>query len=220
LIVIFNGPPGAGKDAACLFFKKLGYTHLSFKEQLFIETCKYFNVNIDWFMSDYDNRAVKEKKVDELNGYSRREAMIYTSEEYIKPNFGKEYFGKRLAENIDGISNFCVSDGGFVEELTPIINKIGAENIVLVQLTRDGCDFSSDSRKYFNGDLLEEFILGKKTEIEKQYMLDDYFPIRTYRVHNNGTIADFEAALHKIHEKGNNDRQINKEKGGNEESIL
>lgn len=220
MIVIFNGPPSSGKDEACLFFQNLGYTHLSFKEQLFIETCKYFNVSLSWFMQGYENRSIKEKKSKKLNGLSRREAMIYTSEEYIKPNFGKDYFGVKLSEKIDATSKYCVSDGGFVEELVPIINRIGAENMVLVQLTRDGCDFSSDSRKYFNSDLLEEFILGKSTHIKNQHVLKDYFPIRTYRVHNNGSLADFRSALHKIHEKVSNDRQINKEKGSTKKNIL
>lgn len=34
MIVLFNGPPGAGKDAAADFFKEKGFKHLSFKYQL------------------------------------------------------------------------------------------------------------------------------------------------------------------------------------------
>jgi len=216
LIVIFNGPPGCGKDEACKFFGQLGYKHLSFKEELFKETFKYFNVSPEWFMNDYNNRSVKEMPVDELKidgvSISRRDAMIYVSEKYVKPKFGNDYFGRQLSNHIDEDGNFSVSDGGFVEELTPIINKVGTDNIVLVQLTRDGCDFSSDSRRYFNGNLVKEFTLNKETQIPEEHVLTKKFPIRTYRVHNNGTVMEFHMALNSIHEKENNVKE-NKAKG-------
>ena len=216
MIVIFNGPPGAGKDEACLFFKQLGYKHLSFKEELFKETFKYFNVSAEWFMNDYNNRSVKEMPVEELKvdgvPLSRRDAMIYVSEKYIKPKFGSDYFGQQLSNHIDKDGNFSVSDGGFIEELTPIINRVGADNIILVQLTREGCDFSSDSRRYFNGNLVKEFVLDKETPISTEHVLTKKIPIRTYRVHNNGTVKEFHMALNSIHEKESNVKE-NKAKG-------
>lgn len=217
MIIIFNGPPGTGKDEACLYFKKIGFTHLSFKDELFKETFKFFGVSKGWFMKGYEDRSVKEKPVGQLKisgtPLSRRDAMIYVSEKYIKPKFGNDYFGKKLAEHVTESGLFCVSDGGFEEELIPIINKHGADNIVLVQLTREGCDFSSDSRRYINGTLVDEFILGKETPVIKSHILEAKFPIRTYRVHNNATVQDFRAVLEKIHEKEKNARKINQEKG-------
>ncbi len=208
MIVIFNGPPGAGKDEACLFFQTIGYKHLSFKEELFKETFKFFGVSKEWFMNDYNNRSVKEMPVEELKidgvAVSRRDAMIYVSEEYIKPKFGNDYFGAQLSNHVNSDGLFSVSDGGFIEELSPIINKVGADNIVLVQLTREGCDFSSDSRRYFNGNLVEEFVLDKETPISQEHILTKKIPIRTYRVHNNGTVKAFHMALNSIHEKENN----------------
>lgn len=224
-IIIFNGPPGTGKDAACLLFQSLGYTHLSFKEELFKETFKFFGVSKGWFMKGYENRSIKEKPVPQLkvNGQklSRRDAMIYVSEKYIKPKYGKDYFGVQLSKHITSDGLFCISDGGFQEELSSIINKFGAEIITIIQLTREGCDFSSDSRRYFNGNLIQEFILGKETPIIKSHFLPDQFPIRTYRVHNNDSIESFHRTLQIIHEKGNNDGKINqKEKGDTDTDIM
>lgn len=224
-VIIFNGPPGAGKDEACLFFQNLGYKHLSFKEELFRETFRFFGVSKGWFMKGYEDRSIKEKPVPELRisgqMLSRRDAMIYVSEKYIKPKYGKDYFGKKLSEHVTQDGLFCVSDGGFQEELTPIINKFGAESITLVQLTREGCDFSSDSRRYFNGNLVQEFILGKETPIVKCHFLPDQFPIRTYRVHNNDSIESFRRTLQTIHEKESNDRKINqKEEGDADTNIM
>jgi hypothetical protein len=213
LIFIFNGPPGSGKDEACRLFKQKEYKHLSFKYHLFRATVDHFYVSLDWFMQNYENRSVKERPENRLNGFSRREALIHVSENIIKPAFGKEYFGLKAAEEMEPSGDYCFSDGGFQEEIVPIINKLGAENIILVQLTREGCDFSSDSRRYINGTLVEEFILGKETPVIKSHILEQKFPIKTYRVHNNAAVQDFRAALEKIHEKEFNAREINKEKG-------
>lgn len=212
-VIIFNGPPGTGKDEACLFFKERGFQHLSFKYHLFRATADYFNVSLEWFMHNYDDRSVKERKEEKLGNRSRREALIHVSEDIVKPSKGKDYFGAMAATEIEKDKDYCFSDGGFMEELIPIINKIGAETITLVQLTREGCDFSSDSRRYFNGDVVEEFILGKKTPILKHHFLSKQFYIRTYRVHNNGSIEDFRSVLQMIYEKEDNVRKINKKKG-------
>lgn len=213
-VVIFNGPPGSGKDAACDFYKSIGYTHLSFKEELFKETIRFFGVSRDWFMDGYDFREIKEKPMFELQiagkKLSRRDAMIYVSEKYIKPKYGQDYFGTQLVKNMNEFDLFCVSDGGFQEELSPIINKFGAESIVIIQLTRDGRTFSSDSRRYFNGNIVEEITLGNQTPILDSHILPEQVNIRTYRVHNNGTIPDFYSTILMIHEKEFHGRKINK----------
>ena len=202
MIILFNGPPRAGKDAAADFFKEKGFKHLSFKYQLYKETAKYFNVDYNWFMEGYNNRGIKESPSQHLGGFSRREAMIYVSEEKIKPRLGLDYFGQQVANEIDTSKNYCISDGGFVDELLPVINKIGSDNFVLVQLTRDGCDFSSDSRRYFNGsDLVWQYINGYETPIENQYVLPHKFHVRTYRIHNNGSLIDFNNVLKEIYMK-------------------
>jgi hypothetical protein len=207
LIFIFNGPPGSGKDAASLYFQSLGFIHLSFKEELFKETIEYFDVKESWFMEGYNDRTKKEVKELLLGDMSRREAMIFVSERVIKPNYGKDYFGVKTASKILPNHDYCFSDGGFVEELFPIINKTSADQITLIQLTRDGCDFSSDSRRYFDGDLVEQIILEKETPISKIHILPQRFPIRMYRIHNNGTIEQFEKALHSVYEKEKNEKE-------------
>lgn len=201
MIVIFNGPPGSGKDEAALYFKRRGFKHLSFKYVLFRETVKEFGVSYDWFMNDYDNRLVKERPEEKLRGMSRRESLIYTSEEVIKPKYGKDFFGVQVSKEVrDGV-DYCISDGGFVEELVPLINRVGADNMVLVQLTREGCDYSSDSRRYFNGNVVKEYVIENCTQIIREHVLPQEFPIRTYRVHNNGSLTEFHQVLHDIHEK-------------------
>ena len=204
MIVIFNGPPASGKDeAASLYKEKYGFGNLSFKYQLFKETVKHFDVDERWFMEGYNDRTQKEKSEFALQGMSRREAMIHVSEDIIKPKKGLDYFGKSVAEEIFEDKNYALADGGFVEELEPIIEKVGAENIVIVQLTREGCDYSSDSRKYFNGRLINEWTVGSKTAIDKAYVLKEEMDIKTYRVHNNGSLHNLHDALDQIHNEIN-----------------
>lgn len=206
MIIIFNGPPGSGKDEAASYFKRRGFKHLSFKYALFKETVAFFGVDEDWFMNGYDDRSVKERPEEMLEGMSRREALIYVSEEITKPAMGKDIFGVCVAQEIVDGMNYCISDGGFVEELVPLINRVGADNMILVQLTREGCDYSSDSRRYFNGSLVKEYIVNKSTQIVREHVLPQEFPIRTYRVHNNGSLVEFHQVLNDIHEKECNEQ--------------
>jgi hypothetical protein len=200
MIVIFNGPPASGKDeAASLFKENYGFGNLSFKYQLFKETIKHFDVDERWFMEGYNDRAQKEKAEFALQGMSRREAMIHVSEDIIKPKKGLDYFGKSVAEEIEEGKNYALADGGFVEELEPIIEKVGAENIVIVQLTREGCDYSTDSRKYFNGHVISETTINHKTSIDRMYVLKEEMDIKTYRLHNNGSLHNLRDALVNIH---------------------
>lgn len=198
---IFNGPPGSGKDEACHFLKtNYGYTHVEFKDQLFKETFKFFGVSKGWFMKGYTDRSMKETPVPELkiNGVSlsRRDAMIYVSEQFIKPKYGKDYFGAKTAEKIDPSSNYCFSDGGFVEEIHPLINKVGRDKICIVQLYRTGCSFSSDSRNYIDGVLIEE--LGIKDSDSSRQNSEPQLPIRMYRIHNNTSVSDFHQMIKEI----------------------
>ena len=198
---IFNGPPGSGKDEACHFLKtEYGYKHLQFKDELFKETCKFFGVSKGWFMKGYNDRSIKENPVPELKvsgvSLSRREAMIFVSEEIIKPRHGKDYFGVKTSEKVDPSRNYCFSDGGFVEEIAPVINRVGHDKVCIVQIYRTGCSFSSDSRNYINGILTEE--LGTKDSENSIQKSEPQIPIRMYRIYNNTSVSDFHQMIRKI----------------------
>ena len=217
MIMLFNGPPQSGKDAAADYFKGKGWKHLSFKYQLYRETCRYFDCNYDWFMERYDDRSVKEVPHMDLGHMSCREAMIYVSEHVIKPKRGLDYFGLQVANEIDVTKNYAISDGGFIDELIPVINRVGSNNFVLVQLTREGCDYSTDSRRYFDGNVIQEFTNEKQTAINKKYVLPYKFEVDTYRIHNNGNLEDLHNVLEAIYKKEGQRGQISKQ---NRDSAL
>jgi hypothetical protein len=195
--IIFNGPPGSGKDEACEFIESnYGFKHLIFKEELLADTIKLFNVSQSWFMNGYQDRSTKEQPENELGGLSRREALIHTSENVMKKKFGSDYYGQIVAEKMDGISSYCFSDSGFKDEILPVINTVGSDNICIIQLFRDGCSFKKDSRNYLNGQVQDEFILGFKSE--KLNVGVPEFHVRSYQIHNNDNIENFHKIIRTI----------------------
>lgn len=211
MIVIFNGPPASGKDEAADLFKEVfGFKALSFKYQLFKETMNHYGVNKEWFMEGYNDRDIKEREEFALDNLSRRQAMIHVSENVIKPVHGKDYFGQRVAEEIQEGVNYAIADGGFIEELEPVIEKVGTENVVIVQLTREGHDYSTDSRRYFNGNLIKEFTIGFETPVDKAYVLKEELNLKTYRVHNNGSVRNFHNILTDIYNELKEDYNLDR----------
>lgn len=194
--VIFNGPPGSGKDEACAFLKSnYGYKHLQMKDELFVDTAEYYGVSLEWFMNGYDDRTLKEYPRDELGGASKRQALIHVSENIMKPKYGKDYYGRKTAEKIDQVSSYCFSDGGFIEEILPVINTVGQDNICIVQLYRTGCSFSSDSRNYIEG-ILQDDLGTQEGQIQKSKQ--PTLLIRMYQLHNNTSVSDFHQNIIKI----------------------
>lgn len=149
-VIILNGPPNCGKDAIAdyLVEKYPNVRKKSFKERLTSLTQMIHNVSTEWWKENY-TRELKEKPSERLSGLTPREALIKVSETVIKPNYGKDYFGKAAAESLEeGINVF--SDGGFKEEIIPLTDGVGSDNIIIVRITRPNCSFEGDSRNYLN----------------------------------------------------------------------
>lgn len=172
-IILFNGPPASGKDAITNFLcEKYGWTHLQFKEQLFriVKTLYCVSDEVWDFLYQREN---KEIPTPLLNGLSPRQAMIMVSENIVKVHFNKQYFGMAAARRAMEIwkkdaEAIIISDNGFREEVEPLVEIVGRDNILIVRIHREGHDFSNDSRNYvyidgvsdidvYNNGTLEEF---------------------------------------------------------------
>ncbi len=150
--IIFNGPPDSGKDFfADLLHKQLNRPseRLQFKDKLFELVLCIYGVDKEEFFDHYNNRKLKEQPWDKLRGLSPRQAMINVSENIIKPNFDKRYFGEQSLIKMEKnpYSQFYIfSDGGFEEELEPFI-EAGVE-VIVIRLHREGKTYAGDSRRY------------------------------------------------------------------------
>lgn len=201
MIFFFNGPPGSGKDYCC---QNLPQETLNFKKILIEHTIEYFGVAREWFISEYNNRNVKETPEELLGGISRRDALIHVSENIYKKKYGNTYFGEKVLDQIEDGKDYVFSDCGFIDEIFPIINKIGEENAVIIQLFRDGCDFSKDSRSYIQGKTKGEFILSHKTEYQDEIKSIYPYQCSTYKIHNNASEEELIFTAKKIIKKEKN----------------
>lgn len=158
-IVLFNGPPGSGKDEAA---HSAAHAYdgrvLSFKNKLFDIALTVSGIpEQDWFEiydAPRDSGLNKNTPLSTLGGLSQREFLIKISEEWVKPTLGEAYFGYALAEAIAGVENdfIFVSDSGFEAESRVLQETFGYENVVLVRLEREGCTYEGDSRGYLDPD--------------------------------------------------------------------
>lgn len=155
-IFILNGPPNSGKDTLASFMTvKYGAQWLQFKDKLFELAMSISNIdNYTWY-ERYNNRQLKDAPWDMLGNLSQREFLIKISEEWVKPIFGKDYFGKMSKHKIDEISStptfvpkniFVFSDGGFIEEINAL--KDDDTQIIIIHLYRTNTSFNNDSRTY------------------------------------------------------------------------
>jgi hypothetical protein len=154
-IYILNAPPRCGKDTiAQELIRSFGCYQGSFKEPLFevvAVACGYW---VGDFIHRYNNvEGWKDKP--QFNGKSIRDLMIHTSENYLKPFFGKDYFGVQLANDLKHNTTehdiVVVSDGGFEEEVLVLIKEFGYDKVEVLQISREGfTNFEGDSRNWIN----------------------------------------------------------------------
>jgi len=162
-VLFLNGASNSGKDTIANIFYRYGKPN--------IELMKFASPIADALMGMFQihpsiwnvmyQRNSKDRPNRRLEGMSPREAMIWLSEEIIKPKFGKEFFGRTAAKNILDMDFeqrdnklFIFSDSGFSYEIKTLIEelKIPQEDVWLATIYREGCSFNGDSRNYVNPD--------------------------------------------------------------------
>lgn len=189
-IVVFNGPARSGKDCAAEYMCDItdnGY-HKAFKDELFKICANTLGISVEDYQTDYDRQtpdkvwwmkdlvsistSASMVSPREQNVFSQREFLIHMSENVIKPSFGKDAFGKAFVNSLPEEGIVFVSDSGFKEELQPVIDHVGTENVLVLRLTREGYSFDGDSRDYLTPE-----------------MFDD--KVKFYQIDNNGTEQEF-----------------------------
>lgn len=160
-VVLLNGPSGCGKDTIAshlvpyFAFQKMKFAApikrmaaglLDMRVEL-VEDRKdnEFNILCRETISDEFGSAPKYGSKDTL-----RQLLIRISEDFLKPVYGDTFFGRLAVRELQRSSYSLIvfTDSGFATEASSIIRAIGKDNVLLIRLHREGCDFTSDSRSY------------------------------------------------------------------------
>lgn len=185
--VILNGPPNVGKDTLGFMLEDYGFKKMAFKDQLYIDTAARYGVSETQLIEQASDRVTKEVPWDQLRHptsgriMSPREALIETSENYIKPLLGKDYFGQAAVRACKAKHAVLAvfSDGGFPEEIKPL--QEAYLNTVIIRLHREGTSFAGDSRSWLKGfenthDLVLTAGLARADLEHLLDLLDPYIP--------------------------------------------
>jgi len=202
-VVFLNGPPGSGKDTIAKIIVdacnsrpflnldqkpnpkdvhiqkhvKGSATIVKYAQPLRTAAIGAFNhLNLD--EDNFDKH--KSSKIYEDNELTLRQWMIKYSEEFMKPIFGKDIFGKiaysEIKEKLNVHDNIFITDSGFAEETSFIVKSLNEEydgciKFVLVHLSREGFSFKNDSRSYID---VPEISKDQIYEIENKGTIDDF----------------------------------------------
>lgn len=99
-----------------------------------------------------------------------RDLLISASEDWLKPRYGDDFFGKIFWHHAKNSAEQLViaSDCGFESEVERVVSNAGARNCILVRIHRDGTSFDGDSRSFLRDGLCD-----------------------TWDIDNNGTLHTF-----------------------------
>lgn len=180
-IIILNAPPGAGKDTIGNMVENWSREHvvkMSFKAPMFeIALAILGSHDYGKFLDAYSDRERKEKPLDILSGKTPREFMIWISEDVIKPQFGKQYFGKRFNQEArKSVYPIICTDGGFPDEVIALIEA--GHNVQVCRLHRESFTFEGDSRNYIQLPIDWHGVNGYG---EHDFFLRDGDPMRTVK---------------------------------------
>lgn len=165
-IILFNGPPGCGKDTAAMHIHRkrhelpgsVGFDRLSMPNKRAFagmtnttHCINQFGINRIW-------EPIKDVPKAELNGKSYRQWQIDFSEKFMKPLYGEDIFAQLFASRIihrtpDNYT-YVVPDCGFVVESNTIRRLFPQCGLYFVRIYRDQTNFSKDSRSYLSDDQL------------------------------------------------------------------
>lgn len=122
-----------------------------------------------------------------------REMLIFLAEKVLKPELGVDFIAKHTSQRVievikSGVPLVLIPDLGFDYELSVLKEQIYNSNvqvdqIIVVQIYRDGCDYSKDSRNYVNCDLhpIDEVVNNNQNSFNFEHI----------KISNNSTIASY-----------------------------
>ena len=136
-IVLFNSPPGSGKDhiVQTLLRRSQAFDHAKLAAPMYSWVLNLLQI------TQAEAERVKDV-IHPLLGMSIRQAMIAYSEQFMKPTFGQGIWAILATREIalqdpgHGKKVWLVSDCGFDIEYLAFVQHFGAPRVVVVHLVR------------------------------------------------------------------------------------
>ena len=166
MIILLNGPPRSGKDTAAMFIKRHLPGTVEYKMSAplkrGIQTIYGFNADACKFVD-----KEPDTKTRLLHGQTYRVVQIRLFQhlaaihgETILADLAITAFPSIMAKHV------VISDCGMTIEATKIAAHAGYGNTALIQLHRNGCDFSNDIREYVDIQCKHEMIMNNNYDLD------------------------------------------------------
>jgi len=147
-LVLFNGPPGCGKDTIVRGLTQyLKFSHLKFAAPIKRMACGLLDCDMSWLEANKDTFIIPFGYKHDI---TLRQFLIELSEKFFKPLYGDNVFGNLLWNEVKRAPNklVLVSDCGFHSEVHRVVGNAGKANCLIVRIHRSGHNFVGDSRSY------------------------------------------------------------------------
>lgn len=142
-VILFNGPPGVGKDTL------VNAIHTEYSSTIREKFATPLKKMMEAVYGEW-SEDLKDQPV--YFGYTGRQILIKFCEEFLKPLHGRDIIGRLTMTRLEKYPEDSVilfSDLGFIEEAQGILSKY---DTYLIRIHRAGFDFSNDSRSYLTLD--------------------------------------------------------------------
>jgi len=158
-VIMFNGPPGIGKDT---LIDALGADAYMCRVSDIIKSGadEHYGLPEGTFHQWMADREMKDKKfyTDSESGVDKflspREMLIHYADNVVKPLEGETIFIERLADKAFAQTRYdeiILRDLGYSYEVAPFANE--ADKVIIIQLHHPDFNFNYDSREYVSSDL-------------------------------------------------------------------
>lgn len=160
VLVLLNGPPGSGKDtlAKALVDAGVGIVH-EYKKHLFdyartrLTRAEMAEIDRIWGAGSESHRQKDEPNYI-LGGCTPRQKVISVST-IARGLHGDNVFSLMFLREAQPGTTYIVPDVGYDSDYWSLTTHY---HVLVVRLSRDGCTFANDSRKYLDGPRADDVI--------------------------------------------------------------
>ncbi len=147
-LIMFNGPPRAGKDTAGGITSRIlgaGCELVKFTTPVKRETHRRFGINC----ATEAFEVLKDTPLPQFDGMTPRQAYTKVSKD-MKAKHGPHCVAQLLADEVSGLNSEYIlnTDVGFDFEGQALMGVVGVENTILVRIHRNGKNYDGDCREW------------------------------------------------------------------------